>query len=145
MKVKIAKEYSWQMSHRLPFHKGLCSNIHGHSYKVRVTLIGTPDPNGILIDFYDMDNIIKPIINELEHSFVVDINDSRVIKFLEENDFRHIVVEHTTTSENLAIWLSKRLTQRFQSFQNLEKLVLRFYETDDSFAEIEMPLRNEQE
>lgn len=131
------------MSHRLPFHNGLCRNIHGHSYKARITLIGSPDANGMLIDFYEMDNVIKPIINELEHSFIIDSKDDKVLKFLEENNFRHIVIDATTTSENLAIWLSKRLSERFKKFQNIEGLILRFYETYDSFAEIEIPLNNE--
>lgn len=131
------------MSHRLPFHNGLCSNIHGHSYKARITLIGSPDANGMLIDFYEMDSEIKPIINELEHSFIVDSKDDKVLKFLEENNFRHIVIDSTTTSENLAIWLSERLSERFKKFPNIDGLILRFYETNDSFAEIEIPLNYE--
>ncbi|MGQ9818871.1 MAG: 6-pyruvoyl trahydropterin synthase family protein [Candidatus Kapaibacteriales bacterium] len=145
MKVKIAKEYTWQMSHRLPFHNGLCSNIHGHSYKARITLLGTPNDNGMLIDFYEMDSLIKPIINELEHSFIVDSKDGNVLKFLEENNFRHIVVDSTTTSENLAIWLSKRLSDRFKIFPNIDCFILRFYETSDSFAEVEISLNNEKD
>lgn len=143
MKVKIAREYSWQMSHRLPFHQGLCSNIHGHSYKVRISLIGVPDSNGILIDFYEMDAIIEPIINELEHSFVVDSKDQKLIEFLKENNFRHIVINTTTTSENLAVWLLERLLSRFQSISNIEKIIVRFYETNDSFAEIEASIKDE--
>ena len=60
--ITIAKDFIWQMSHRLTFHKGLCQNIHGHSYKLRVYLTGETDKNGMIIDFYDLEKIINPFL-----------------------------------------------------------------------------------
>jgi len=60
MNTKISKEFKWEMSHRLPFHKGLCQNIHGHTYKLRLDLVGSLDENGMLIDFYDLEIITQP-------------------------------------------------------------------------------------
>ncbi|MGC8956828.1 MAG: 6-pyruvoyl trahydropterin synthase family protein [Candidatus Kapaibacteriota bacterium] len=141
MKIKIGKEFVWNMSHRLPFHKGLCSNIHGHTYKLRVELVGTPDENGIVLDFYDLISAVQPIIDQLDHSFVVDENDKVMIDFLAANNFRYVKVPTTTTSENLAVWIASQVAKKFMSFPNIEKIVVRFYETFDSFAEFEYHLK----
>ncbi len=51
MESRIAKEFHWEMGHRLPFHQGGCQNIHGHSYTMRVEIIGTIDPaTGMVIE-----------------------------------------------------------------------------------------------
>ncbi|MCX7879298.1 MAG: 6-carboxytetrahydropterin synthase [Ignavibacteria bacterium] len=141
MKLRIAKEFTWQMSHRLPFHKGLCSNIHGHTYRIRVSLVGVPDDFGMLIDFYELERIVKPLIEQLEHSFVVDKNDEVMIDFLKKNNFRFVIVPETTTSENLAIWISNQIAEKLKEYKNIELLSVRFYETPDSFAEYELALR----
>ena len=60
--MKIAKEFHWEMGHRLPEHFGLCKNIHGHSYKMIVEFEGELDEQGMVIDFYDVEKIIAPII-----------------------------------------------------------------------------------
>jgi len=50
--MKIAKEFRWEMGHRLPEHTGLCRNIHGHSYRMVVEITGDVLANGMIIDFY---------------------------------------------------------------------------------------------
>lgn len=141
MKVKIAKEFVWNMSHRLPFHKGLCSNIHGHTYKLRVTLEGETDENGMVLDFYELISAVQPIVDQLDHSFIVDENDKLMLDFLQQNNFRYVKVPMTTTSENLAIWIANSVAEKFQSHPNIEKIIVRFYETSDSFAEFEYYLK----
>jgi len=56
--MRIAKEFVWEMSHRLPYHEGNCKNIHGHSYKMELSLEGEPNENGMLIDFYHIERIV---------------------------------------------------------------------------------------
>jgi len=140
MKTKIAKEYKWSMSHRLPFHKGLCKNIHGHAYKIRVIIGGETDENGMLLDFYDLDGAVTPIIDGLDHSFICDTNDQKLINFLQENDYKYVVVDSTTTAENVGYYILRKLTEAFSKFDNLDYLAIRFYETDDAYAEIETNL-----
>jgi 6-pyruvoyltetrahydropterin/6-carboxytetrahydropterin synthase len=143
MKTKIAKDFYWEMSHRLPFHKGPCRNIHGHSYKIRVEITGRPDTNGIVLDYYDLKILMKPIIEELDHSFVVDKDDKLMIDFLKENDMKFHIIEKTTTAENLAEYIFEQVKERIKNkFQNLTELTIRLFETDDVYAEVSGTINN---
>ena len=69
--MKIAKEFNWEMGHRLPEHFGKCKNIHGHSYKMMVELDGDVNDNGMVMDYYDLKKIVNPIVENLDHAFMV--------------------------------------------------------------------------
>jgi 6-pyruvoyltetrahydropterin/6-carboxytetrahydropterin synthase len=135
MITKIAKEYKWEMSHRLPFHQGPCKNLHGHSYKLFVMLEGEQDKNSMVIDYYDIDSFINPILNKLDHSFICDENDSLMIDFLKNNGFKYHVIPYYTTSENLVTYLLESAVPHFSSFENITQLSIRVYETVDAYAE----------
>lgn len=140
--IKLGKDFIWEMSHRLPFHNGWCKNIHGHSYKMRVELTGELDQNGMLIDFYDIDKVVKPIINQYDHSMLVDENDTKTLEFLKENNFRFVKVNFTSTSENIAINFAKQFATEFSKHKNIKELSVRVYETSDAFAEYTLKLNN---
>ena len=138
--MRIGKEFIWEMSHRLPFHKGGCQNIHGHTYKMMVEVEGITDENGMIMDYYDLEAIIAPMIKRMDHAFLVDENDSTMLNFLKEQNFKHFVVPCTTTAENIAKHLLNVFVPEFRKFENLNKLRIRFHETFDVFAEIETDL-----
>ena len=99
--MKIAKEFRWEMGHRLPEHSGLCRNIHGHSYRMIVEINGEVLSNGMIIDFYDLGLIVKPILEKLDHSFLVYIKDKPVLDFLKKYKMKMVVVEYLATVENI--------------------------------------------
>lgn len=136
MLTKISKEFKWEMSHRLPFHKGPCKNIHGHTYKLRLDLEGYLDPNGMLIDFYDLEVIMRPLLNEFDHAFLVDSNDTLMLNFLKANDFKHLIIPFTSTSENIIKYIAERIIPEFKKFESVKTIYIRLYETEDVFAEI---------
>ncbi len=86
--MKIAKEFRWEMGHRLPEHFGLCKNIHGHSYKMLVEFEGELDKNGMIIDYYDVEKIINPIIEKLDHAFMVNKDDKIVLGVFRKDEFK---------------------------------------------------------
>ena len=140
MRIRIAKEFQWEMSHRLPCHKGDCKNIHGHTYKVRVEIEGNTDENGMIMDYFDMANIMNPVIHKLDHAFLVDDNDSIMLDFLTANNFKHVVINKTTTAENIAAYILDIITPSFEQYKNIDILKIRFNETADVFAELEKKL-----
>lgn len=137
MEAKISKEIKWEMSHRLPFHKGQCKNIHGHSYKLRVDITGVMDKNGFVIDFYDVEKLLTTIVNEFDHGFLCDNEDLIMKNFLIENNFKHLIVPFTTTSENLSFYILSKIENSLKNNKNIKNIKVRLHEASDVFAEVE--------
>ncbi len=142
MTTRIAKEYHWEMSHRLPFHDGLCKNIHGHSYKLILSLEGENDKESMVLDYYEIDRIIKPMMMKLDHTFLCDKDDKLMIDFLHANGFKYSIIPYYTTSENLVTFFFDLFKEHFQQFDNLITLSIRVYETIDAFAERTISLKD---
>ncbi|MCK6615145.1 MAG: 6-carboxytetrahydropterin synthase [Ignavibacteriaceae bacterium] len=131
--MKITKEYHWEMGHRLPFHPGPCKNLHGHSYKAYITLEGTPDANGILIDFYDIDRVMQPLLNRLDHAFILADSDTEVIQFFKKLNSKHEVVPFHSTAENLALYFIEEIRKSGLP-SNIKGVGVSIYETADASA-----------
>lgn len=133
-KAIITKEFRWEMGHRLPFHTGLCKNIHGHSYRMIVSLEGMLDESGFVIDYFDVKNIVQPLVDKLDHSFLCSSDDSMVLNFLEKNGLKHVVVEFNTTAENIALWFAEQIKQQFLNFKNIYSIEITVFETASASA-----------
>ncbi len=125
------------MGHRLPFHKGLCKNIHGHSYKMNVEITGGLDKNGMVIDFFDLNRIVKPIIEKYDHAFLCWKGDKKVLDFLTKNKMKKVVVEYHSTVENICGDFTDKLTNELLDIKGhkFEELTVKIYESPNSYAE----------
>jgi 6-pyruvoyltetrahydropterin/6-carboxytetrahydropterin synthase len=137
--MKIAKEFRWEMGHRLPEHFGLCKNIHGHSYKMIVEFEGELDENQMVIDYYDVAKIINPVIEELDHAFMVNIDDKVVLEFLEKMNSKKVVVGFNSTAENICNYLLSEI-KKSNLPSNISSIKVRVYETQFDYAEETMRL-----
>jgi 6-pyruvoyltetrahydropterin/6-carboxytetrahydropterin synthase len=137
--MKIAKEFRWEMGHRLPDHFGKCRNIHGHSYKMLIEFSGEIDKNGMIIDYYDVEKIINPVIEKLDHSFMVNKNDKVVLDFLEKTNSKKVVVEFESTAENICNYLLSEVSKT-ELPQNVKEIKVRVQETTDDYAEESLSL-----
>ena len=71
---EVTVEDSFAAGHYLREYKGKCENPHGHNYKVRVTLAGKElDRAGLLLDFKDLKDVMKHVIDRLDHQMLNDI------------------------------------------------------------------------
>jgi len=139
--MKIAKEFRWEMGHRLPFHNGKCVNLHGHSYKMMVELSGEPDNNGMVLDYYDVKNIIAPLVEELDHAFMVKSGDDKLLNLLVEMNSKHVVVPFDSTAENLCLYfLDKIISTKLPS--NINGVKVKIFETENTYAEEERKFRD---
>ena len=97
--ISITKEFTFDVAHFLPNHKGLCANIHGHTYKLQVAINGIKNQTekdteeGMLIDFSRIKEIVKKeIVDKFDHAFLVGNTDNELEKkvenFLLENNFK---------------------------------------------------------
>ncbi len=132
--MKIAKEFRWEMGHRLPEHFGLCKNIHGHSYKMIAEFEGELDKNQMVIDYYDVEKIINPVIEKLDHSFMVYKDDKIVLDFLEKMNFKRVVVDFLATAENICLYLLNEI-KKCSLPSNISSVKVRVYETQFDYAE----------
>jgi 6-pyruvoyltetrahydropterin/6-carboxytetrahydropterin synthase len=140
--MKIAKEFKWEMGHRLPEHFGNCKNIHGHSYKMIVEFEGELNNNEMIIDFYDIDKIIKPVINRLDHAFMVNKNDKDVVEFLEKIKSKKLVVDFNSTVENICKFVLGEI-KKFEMPPNISSIGVRIYETNEDYAEEKVILEHD--
>ena len=139
--IKITKQFSFEMAHALRNYDGLCRNIHGHSYKMDITLAGQPlhdessPKNGMLMDFGDLKKLVnEEIISLLDHALVLNAKtDAQLIETLKQNFEKIVVVEFQPTTENLLNFIANKLKTRLPENVNLCRIRLR--ETDTSYAE----------
>ena len=132
--MKIAKEFRWEMGHRLPEHFGQCKNIHGHSYKMLVEFEGELDENGMVIDYYDVEKIINPIIEKLDHAFLVNKGDMLTVEFLEKLNSKKVVVDFESTVENICTYLLNKIKSADLP-ANVNAIMVRVSETEEDYAE----------
>lgn len=138
--MKIAKEFRWEMGHRLPEHFGLCKNIHGHSYKMIAEFEGELDQNQMVIDYYDVEKIINPVIEKLDHSFMVNKDDKMVLDFLEKMNSKKVVVDFLATAENICLYLLDEI-KKCKLPSNISAIKVRVYETQFDYAEETIKLK----
>ncbi|MCS6808673.1 MAG: 6-pyruvoyl tetrahydropterin synthase family protein [Bacteroidota bacterium] len=138
MTTRIAKEFRWEMAHRLPFHTAGCQNIHGHSYKLWVELEGTPDYRGMVMDYIDLKAVVEPIIRQLDHSFLCDRSDELMVQFFRTNTLKVNYVDFPTTAENIAQYLLREIAFRLRESQSVavRRIRVRVQETERTYAEV---------
>lgn len=141
-KIRITKQFSFETGHALYGYDGKCRNVHGHSYKLSVTVIGRPIMDntnvkyGMVIDFSDLKHIVKEeIVNVFDHATVFNKNTPHIelAKELESRGHNIILVDYQPTSEMMVIDFSKKIKHHLPKHIKLHSLKLQ--ETDSSFAE----------
>lgn len=139
-KIRLTKEFNFEMAHALFGYDGACKNIHGHSYNLSVTFIGEPitdksNPKcGMVVDFSVMKTIVKPIIEELDHATLLNAETPHKELANENSLFGKLVlVNYQPTCENLLIDFASRIKKELPPDLKLHHIMLR--ETPTSYAE----------
>ena len=74
MVTRVSRTFSFEAAHQLEWHPGACKNLHGHSYRVEVTVVGPLDDNGIVIDFSDLEDVVRAeVIDRFDHTYLNDL------------------------------------------------------------------------
>ncbi len=140
--IRITKEFKFETGHALFGYDGLCKNVHGHSYKLSVTLIGTPitDSNhikyGMVMDFSDLKKIVnETIVDPFDHATVLNINSphKELAQAMQERGHKVLGVEYQPTSEMMILDFAEKIKAKLPDNLRLHHLILR--ETETSFAE----------
>ena len=139
--IKITKQFSFEMAHALRNYDGLCRNIHGHSYKMDITLAGQPlhdensPKNGMVMDFGDLKRLVnEEVISLLDHALVLNAKtDPQLVEVLKQNYEKIVTVDFQPTTENLLEFIAGKIKSRLPETVTLACVRLR--ETDTSYAE----------
>ena len=137
--IRITKEFKFEMAHALYSYDGLCKKIHGHSYRMWVTIKGNVlqknkhAKNGMVIDFGELKKIIKDcVVDKYDHSFVLNKNTPHFN--IDFSAFEKVYfLPYQPTSENLVADFAKVIMKKIPENITLHKVVLS--ETATSFAE----------
>ena len=141
-KIRITKKFEFEAGHALYGYDGKCKNIHGHSYKLWVTVVGSPIEdsshvkNGMVIDFGDIKEIVNEyIIKEADHTIFFNGNSPHraLAKKLQGEGHRIVLLPYQPTSEMLIADFAQRLQQHLP--ENISLYSLRLQETESSYAE----------
>ena len=140
--IRITKQFNFETGHALYGYDGKCKNVHGHSYKLSVTVIGTPITDtahvklGMVIDFGDLKKIVKEeIVDPFDHATVFNKNTPHVELARELTDRGHkvILADYQPTSENMVTDFAAKIKMRLP--KDIQLYALKLQETDTSFAE----------
>ncbi|WP_372745165.1 6-pyruvoyl tetrahydropterin synthase family protein [Lutibacter sp.] len=141
-KIRITKQFDFETGHALYGYDGKCKNVHGHSYKLSVTVIGTPISDssnvkyGMVIDFGDLKKIVaSEIVNKFDHATVFNKNTPHIelAEELKKREHSVILVDYQPTSEMMLIDFAEKIKNRLPENIQLHSLKLR--ETGTSHAE----------
>ncbi len=129
------------MAHALWHYDGLCKHIHGHSYKLFVTIIGEPilndeDPKlGMVLDFSDLKVVVKePVVDYFDHSLVVYKPAAKYLPDEENEMYEKVhIMDFQPTCENLVLYIAEKVGALLPS--NIGLFSVKLYETATSFAE----------
>ena len=88
----VTKEFTFDSAHNIPDYEGKCERLHGHTYRLRVTVEAPVDPDsGIAVDFCEVSDLVKSeVIEVLDHTY---LNETVPV----------------STAENVAVWIWRRI------------------------------------
>lgn len=142
MKIRITKKFDFEAGHALYGYDGKCRQLHGHSYKLLVTVIGEPITNpthvkqGMVMDFGDLKRIVnEQIIDLFDHAMMFNNQSphAALAHELKEKGHNVISLPYQPTSENLVADFVQRI--QLQLPPEVKLFSVRLHETESSYAE----------
>lgn len=141
-KIRLTKSFTFETAHALYGYDGKCKNVHGHSYKLYVTVIGSPitDTNhvkyGMVIDFTDLKKIVnEQVVDLFDHAILLNKNTPHLElgNDLIAKGHQVILVDYQPSCENMIVDIANKIRTLLPKDVELHSLKLR--ETETSFAE----------
>ena len=131
----VTKTVKFDAAHILTNHRGLCKNLHGHTYRVDVSVAQADGSGGdMVIDFKDLKRIASEVVCErFDHAFIYNTEspgESEIAAVVEKNGMRVVPIPFRSTAENLAKLFFGELKVRIPGLVSVK-----VWETADSCAE----------
>jgi 6-pyruvoyltetrahydropterin/6-carboxytetrahydropterin synthase len=133
--MQLSREFHFSMGHTLHNYEGKCANLHGHNYRMIVTLEGQPRAQTeMLVDFGDFKNMVNGVLEDYDHHFLIFAGDPRA-QALKQIDDEVRYTASNPTCEFLVDQLFWKLHEDVVDYNYSVKSV-QLWETEDCYAEI---------
>ena len=131
----VTKSVKFDAAHILTNHQGLCKNLHGHTYRVDVSVTQPDDdPRDMVIDFKDLKSVATSVIcDRFDHAFIYSTaseGEREIASVVEKHGMRTVALPFRSTAENLARYFFGELKPRIPGLTSVK-----VWETADSCAE----------
>ncbi len=114
MRTTVTRTFTFEAAHQLPWHSGACRELHGHGYRLEVTVAGPLNDDGIVVDFADVGAVVeREVIARYDHRYLNDVLDNPTAELIAHDAWKHL--------EAAGLGIER----------------IRLWETGDSFVEIE--------
>lgn len=137
MSIEVTRHIEFEAAHMLYKYEGLCKNLHGHSYKLEVTIKGTPNEQyGFVMDFKKLNAIMKEIVPD--HMFISNktlpdnSTERQIVKILKKADMAIMEYDFVPSAENMVSNFAKQIQERLPEGLTVTRACL--WETTNSFA-----------
>ena len=138
--MRITRHEEFEVAHLLPGYNGGCGNLHGHTYKIEVTVEGPQNSNyfDMVMDFSNLKQAIKA--NVPDHRFIYKIGDKigeEIAEVLSKNNIEYVGYSFQTTAENMVSWFARTINfyiQHDQHNEDVEVVEVKLWETTNSYA-----------
>ena len=140
--IRITKIFTFETAHVLYNYDGKCKNMHGHSYKLFVTVKGTPIndinnvKNGMVVDFGDIKKIVKEeIVDVWDHAVLLNAltPHKELGEDLAQKGYRVIECNYQPTCENMLYEIAEKIKNKLPS--HVQLAYLKLHETENSYGE----------
>ena len=140
--IRLTKIFNFETAHALYGYEGKCKNIHGHSYKLYVTVLGQPvsengNPElGMVMDFGNLKKTVNSlIVDQLDHAILLNINTDhkKLGEDLLASGHKVIFTEYQPTCENMLIDFAEKIKHALP--ENVKLVKLKLFETENSYGE----------
>ena len=133
--ITVTKTVKFDAAHILTNHQGLCKNLHGHTYRVDISVAREDDDRcDMVIDFKDLKSIANAVIcDRFDHAFLYNTQspgECEIAAVVEKHGMRTVALPFRSTAENLARLFYRELKERIN-----ELFAVKVWETSDSWAE----------
>lgn len=149
MITAVTKEITFDCAHMLSGHRGKCANLHGHTYKVQVAIVGVPKHDkgsdyGMVLDFGDLKEVLQDhIVNVYDHAIIFSAESFRneaeeeLFEWARKYNMRYHIMNGRTTSETMAHEMQLDISNALKHVNiPFDHVSVRVWETPTSFAEV---------
>jgi 6-pyruvoyltetrahydropterin/6-carboxytetrahydropterin synthase len=104
MRTSVTRAFTFEAAHQLPWHAGACRELHGHGYRLEVTVDGPLTPDGIVIDFADLRDLVEhTVISRYDHKYLNDVLDNPTAELIAHDAWKELEAAGLSV-QRLKLW-----------------------------------------